>query len=216
MTRLGGWVGNRESGWWVRLAACIAFAVVSMAVWPQASAGEAPVPLEREDVAATVLLVVGVILLVLEIKIVSMGFLGVLGTLCLIFGVGVMWQNDRALWGVSAYYIIPLLLMIFILTVTMVVLTARVYREGVVSGREGYVGGLGEVSEALTPKGRVFFEGTYWTAESREHVAKGEKVRIIGVDGLKLYVEPAGESGFPGVTGPVADSDTGGGNSAAV
>lgn len=200
----------------VRLAACVALAVASVVIFAQGSMGDVPVPVERDDVAATVLLVVGLVLLVLEIKIVSMGFLGVLGTICLLFGVGIMWQNDRALWGVSAYYIIPLLLMIFILTVAMVVLTARAYREGVVSGREGYVGGLGEVSEALAPKGRIFFEGTYWTAESRVHVAKGEKVRIIGVDGLKLYVEPAGETGFPGVMDPVADSDTAGGGSAAV
>ncbi len=215
MTLLRGWVGVWVLSW-LRLAACISLAAVSVAVWAQGGLSDAPVPVERDDLAATVLLVVGLILLVLEIKIVSMGFLGVLGTICLLFGVGIMWQNDRALWGVSAYYIVPLLLMIFILTVAMVVLTTRAHREGVVSGREGYVGGLGEVSEALTPKGRVFFEGTYWTAESRVHVAKGEKVRIIGVDGLKLYVEPAGETGFPGVMGRVADSGTTGGDSAAV
>ena len=145
-----------------------------------------------DDIAATALLATGVILLLLEVKIVSFGILGVLGTACLALGTGVIWENGGALWGISMYYIVPLILLIFILTVAMSVLAAQAYKERVTSGREGFVGEVAEASEALAPEGRVFFQGTYWQAESTAPIAAGQKVRIIGVDRLKLYVEPMG------------------------
>jgi membrane-bound serine protease (ClpP class) len=40
--------------------------------------------------------------------------------------------------------------------------------------------------------GQVFLRGEYWNARSDEPIAKGEKVMVVAVDGLRLKVKKAG------------------------
>ena len=46
------------------------------------------------------------------------------------------------------------------------------------------------VSE-LNPSGMVHVRGEYWNAQSSARVPASEPVRITGIDGLTLRVEPA-------------------------
>jgi membrane-bound serine protease (ClpP class) len=62
-----------------------------------------------------------------------------------------------------------------------------------VTGREGLVGEIGEAQDDLAPRGRVFVHGEIWNAQSRLPVRRGQQVRVCGVNGLKLDVEPVGE-----------------------
>jgi membrane protein implicated in regulation of membrane protease activity len=65
----------------------------------------------------------------------------------------------------------------------------RRYR--VQTGAEGMIGERGEVIEAFQQgTGRVRLYGEIWTARSSGRAfARGERVRIAGVDGLTLEVE---------------------------
>ena len=61
------------------------------------------------------------------------------------------------------------------------------------AGPEALVGKTAAVVEDIPPQGEgmVLLEGEYWRARStRGPVARGEKVRIVGVEGLTLLVEP--------------------------
>jgi membrane-bound serine protease (ClpP class) len=59
-----------------------------------------------------------------------------------------------------------------------------------VTGLEGLIGETGESLEALTPAGTVRLHGERWKAESiAGNIEEGEKVRVIRVQNLKLYVE---------------------------
>jgi membrane-bound serine protease (ClpP class) len=49
---------------------------------------------------------------------------------------------------------------------------------------------IGEARTALAPSGKVFVHGEYWDALSNAPVEEGGEVRIVGVDGMKLRVEP--------------------------
>jgi len=51
------------------------------------------------------------------------------------------------------------------------------------------IGESGVVEEKIDPEGLIFAHGEYWRATSNEVVEEGEKVRIIGLRGLKLTVE---------------------------
>jgi membrane-bound serine protease (ClpP class) len=64
----------------------------------------------------------------------------------------------------------------------------RRYR--VTTGAEGLVGQRAEVLEDCRPDGRVKAMGEIWAASSETPVAKGERVRIVALEGLKLRVEP--------------------------
>ena len=66
----------------------------------------------------------------------------------------------------------------------------RRYR--VQTGAEGMVGKRAEVLQACSPRGSVRVGGEIWNARSEVPVTRGETVRIAGVEGLTLLVEPRG------------------------
>jgi membrane-bound serine protease (ClpP class) len=64
----------------------------------------------------------------------------------------------------------------------------RRYR--VVTGKEGLIGSSAEVIETCDPRGRVRFRGEIWHAECGSRAEVGARVRVEGVHGLTLRVEP--------------------------
>lgn len=56
---------------------------------------------------------------------------------------------------------------------------------------EAVLGQVGEARTTLDPIGSVYVAGELWTARSRRPVAEGTRVRVMGKDGLILFVEPA-------------------------
>jgi membrane-bound serine protease (ClpP class) len=60
-----------------------------------------------------------------------------------------------------------------------------------VTGIEGMIGDIGESLDTLDPLGRVQVHGETWNAQSVSGVInKGEKIRVVSMKNLKLYVEP--------------------------
>ena len=74
---------------------------------------------------------------------------------------------------------------VFLLTIAM-----RAHRNKVETGREGMVGQVGNAITELAPDGKIFVRGEYWDAVSSQAVPSGAPVRVVGVDKLKLTVEP--------------------------
>ena len=63
------------------------------------------------------------------------------------------------------------------------------FRKKRITGSEGMIGLIGEVTEPLTPVGVVQVGNEYWKAKSvGENIAVGEEVEILALDGLKLMV----------------------------
>ena len=59
-------------------------------------------------------------------------------------------------------------------------------------GAEGMIGERAEVIEPCAPAGRVKLRGEIWSAVAADgHAfASGERVRVVGVDGLNVRVAP--------------------------
>jgi membrane-bound serine protease (ClpP class) len=89
-------------------------------------------------------------------------------------------------WGIAA---VSLGIVIEIAEVGFWVRFLRRYR--VRTGIEGLIGSEAEVIEACDPRGRVRFRGEIWHASCEAGAAVGERVRVAGVHGLTLEVEPA-------------------------
>jgi membrane-bound serine protease (ClpP class) len=60
-------------------------------------------------------------------------------------------------------------------------------------GREGLVGEIGQVRQAIQPpaSGKIMVHGEYWTASANEAIEVGERVEVLRVDGLRLTVRRA-------------------------
>jgi membrane protein implicated in regulation of membrane protease activity len=58
------------------------------------------------------------------------------------------------------------------------------------TGAEAMVGARAQVLDTCAPEGRVRVGGEIWNARSEVRAERGQTVRIQGVEGLTLLVEP--------------------------
>jgi membrane-bound serine protease (ClpP class) len=84
-----------------------------------------------------------------------------------------------------------------IIAVVLMRLVLRSRKWKTATGREELVGSNGTVTAVLQPggEGMVRVHGELWRAESSQPVQEGKTVRVLRVEGLKLYVEPAEVAG---------------------
>ena len=141
------------------------------------------------------LIALGVGLLVAEHFAPGFGLLGLGGITAFVIGSIMLIDTD-----VPAYRIPwPLIAGVtaasagFLLVVLNFALRAR--QRPVVSGREQMLGATGEIF--INPDGGVFARilGEMWQVRANAPLGRGQKVRVVGVDGLVLNVEPVGPEG---------------------
>lgn len=142
--------------------------------------------------AGLALIVFGIILYLLEIKIVSHGLLAIGGTISLLLGSLMLIRASSSLELVSISRVVivsaTVISALFFLFVVGAGLKAQ--RNKVATGAEALSGQMGEALEDLNPAGLVKVQGEIWNAESVSgKINIGEKVRINKMKDLKLYVE---------------------------
>lgn len=143
--------------------------------------------------AGLALIIFGVILFLLEIKIVSHGLLAIGGVISLLLGSMMLIRSGSSLEMVkisrTLIYSATAVSALFFLFIIGVGIQAQ--RLKVVTGIDALIGDTGEVIERLDPAGTVKVQGETWNAESLSGIiGKGERVRIKEMKNLKLYVEP--------------------------
>ena len=100
------------------------------------------------------------------------------------------------LWGLPRFDIhIPLWVLIIVMvawgayTITTYRMGSRALRRKPIVGLLNMVSSKGEVVSSLVPEGMVRIKGELWRAESASgRLDTGEKVIVVGQDGLKLTV----------------------------
>ncbi|HEV2007441.1 MAG TPA: NfeD family protein, partial [Burkholderiales bacterium] len=97
---------------------------------------------------------------------------------------GISWQLIAGVAAVSA---------VFLLIVLGVALRAR--KRPVVSGREQMLGTTGEVLQDTGGEVYARIHGELWKVRAGVPLARGSTVRVVGIDGLVLAVEPARKQG---------------------
>ena len=60
------------------------------------------------------------------------------------------------------------------------------------TGVEGIQGEVGVVRKPLTPEGKVFVHGELWRAVAGVYIGTGALVKVVGVRGIVIEVEPMG------------------------
>ena len=144
------------------------------------------------NVVGLLLVVLGLVLFILEIKVVSYGMLALGGTGCLVAGLLMLFPRDVPALRVSPALVLPLAGTMAALMGLVVMLVGRAQTAPVVTGAEGMLGETGRAVSALAPSGQIFVHGETWEARSAAPIAAGETVRVRGVEGLVLLVEKTG------------------------
>ena len=146
-----------------------------------------------------IFLITAFVLFILDIKAPTHGALTVAGVASLIIGALVLFNspNVPSFQRVS----VPLVVFSSVFTgavfFTILLFALRAQRSPVRMGQEILTGKVGIVSIELSPRGIIQLGGEQWTAEAEGEtlpVSIGERVKVIRVEGLKLWVQRANRS----------------------
>src|SRR5215475_358718 len=138
--------------------------------------------------AGLALMVLGIALLVGEAFLPSFGVLGIGGAVSLALGSLLLFdtQGSDLLVDRSIVFTAVGTLSAFMLIIGYLVVKSQ--RGKPTLGLEGMLGEVGEVRVNLSPTGKVFVRGEYWNAEGDADIPAGERVKIVGFDGMRLKV----------------------------
>jgi membrane-bound serine protease (ClpP class) len=142
--------------------------------------------------AGLALIIFGIVLFLLEIKIVSHGMLAIGGAVSLFLGSIMLIRpsSELELAQISWFVIIATVAVSTFFFLFLLGLGLKVQRRKPTTGVEGLVGEIGEAYTPLEPEGTVRIHGEFWHAESSGgDVAKGERIRVTQIHNLKLRVE---------------------------
>jgi membrane-bound serine protease (ClpP class) len=139
------------------------------------------------------LIMLGMLLLILEIKVTSFGMLTVGGAASLIFGSLILVDSDVPELQLSLRVVLPVVIGFVGIGVLLVRLALAAQRQPSVTGASGMIGRTGQAIGAIDPgtAGRVFAHGELWLAVADEPIPPGARVRITDMDGLTLTVRKA-------------------------
>jgi membrane-bound serine protease (ClpP class) len=142
--------------------------------------------------AGLALIIFGIILFILEIKIISHGLLTIGGVICLILGSIMLIKTDSAfeVFHIS-WQIIAAVVVITILFFTFVIgLGIKAQIRKPTTGKEGLINETGEAISDLDPSGQVKVHGEIWRAVSIEgKILKGSKIIVAEVSNLLLKIK---------------------------
>ncbi|MBN1397397.1 MAG: nodulation protein NfeD [Bacteroidetes bacterium] len=142
--------------------------------------------------AGLALIIFGIILFLLEIKIVSHGMLAIGGAISTFFG-SIMLIRTSSLLEFAEISWSVIIISVTITTVFFVFLIGlglKAQKKKPTTGGEGIIDKIGVAITSLNPEGTVKVEGELWQAESTTGtINKGDLVRIIQLQDLKLKVE---------------------------
>lgn len=143
------------------------------------------------DVAGFLLLILGVSLLIVEVTVPSFGVLGIGGIIAVVAG-SIMVTDDLPGVRVSYRVIIPMAIAMAIIVLGLGRLAVGVQRLVPVTGAAAMVGRTGATLTAMTPgvTGQVRLHGEIWRASSAMPISPDTRIRVLGVSGLTLAVEP--------------------------
>jgi membrane-bound serine protease (ClpP class) len=152
------------------------------------------------NMGAVALLVLATILFVAEIYVVSYGLLALGGLVALLIGASLLIDRSdtdffadatvRLSWG----SVLPLAILVAMATAGLAWRAGRLRRYISVTGKEAMVGKTGTIMVAIADSpGQVSIEGERWSAVAEAPIAAGERVRVVGMDGLTIRVAPLSE-----------------------
>jgi membrane-bound serine protease (ClpP class) len=144
------------------------------------------------NLAGVFLILLALALFILEAKFTSHGVLAAGGIVSMLLGAMFLIRSPLTAGGVSLGVALSVTLPFAALTVFLMRLVLRSRSWKNQTGPEEMIGAQGTVVTPLPggAEGMIRVRGELWRAISNQPVPEGKPVRVVKMDGLKLYVEP--------------------------
>ena len=144
--------------------------------------------------AGLLLIGLGLCLLVAEAFLPSFGLLGISGVVSLGLGSLLLFDVEGSDLSVDPSIILAAVGTLSACVLVVTILVVKSQRRKATLGFEGLIGEFGEVRERLDLKGKVFVHGEVWNAEGSERLQPGDRIEVVGHDGMILKVRRVAES----------------------
>jgi membrane-bound serine protease (ClpP class) len=140
--------------------------------------------------AGLALLLVGIAFMLAEVFVPSFGALGIGGMIAFVIGSVMLLDTGVPGYGVSIPLIVTFALLsaAFFLLILGMAIKAR--QRPVVSGMEQIVHSTGTVIDDFEQEGWARIHGEQWKIHSNRPLKRGDRIRVVAMDGLILTVEP--------------------------
>jgi membrane-bound serine protease (ClpP class) len=139
--------------------------------------------------AGIVLIILAIGLFIVDIKVPTHGVLTIGGIIAFFLGAMMVFGTGNPAMAAPIAVIAAGTLATALFFIFLVGLGVRALKNPVVTGREGVIGLVTTAKTNIDPIGKIFVEGSWWTAETEDQpIKKGDKVKIIGIEGLKIRV----------------------------
>jgi membrane-bound serine protease (ClpP class) len=137
------------------------------------------------------LIMLGIMLLILEVKVTSFGLLGAGGVIALFFGSLMLIDSPLPEMQIGLRTIVPMTLATAGIILFLVRLAVNAQRLPAVTGAAGMIQETGEALTSIDAGGvgRVRAHGEIWTATAEGAVSAGDHVQVVAVKGLLLTVK---------------------------
>jgi membrane-bound serine protease (ClpP class) len=144
------------------------------------------------NIAGVFLILLALALFILEAKYTSHGVLLAGGIVSMLLGAMFLIRSPLTSGGVSLGMAIAVTLPFAVLSVFLMRLVLRSRKWKSATGREEMLGEQGIVVAPIAggAEGLIRIHGELWRAVAAQPVAEGKPVRVLKIEGLKLYVEP--------------------------
>lgn len=140
--------------------------------------------------AGVALILLGIGLMVGEAFQPSFGILGIGGVIAFVFGSIILMDTAVPGFGIDISVIATFAVTSMVLFIFFVGMAMKARRRPVVSGLEELIGSEAVVIEDFEKTGRVNIHSESWNALCNIPLRKGQNVKVTGIDGLTLQVEP--------------------------
>lgn len=141
-----------------------------------------------------ILMILALVLFALEAHITSHGLFAAGGIAAMLFGSLILikspWPGAHIHLDISLSVTLPLAL----ITIVLLRAAIRAMRQKAVTGAEGLIDAVGITRTDLLPLGKILVHGEIWDARASNKILAGKPVRVCGMEGLTLVVEPAKET----------------------
>lgn len=143
--------------------------------------------------AGLTLLFVGIVFMVCEVYITSYGILGLGGLVAFVVGSIMLFDVHDPIYHVPWLLIVLMSILTLTFFFILLNLAIRSHKKAIVTGSEGLIGSTGVVLDVENEHTIVRVLGEIWEAKAPHMLQRGEHVKVTGVSGLTLHVEPITE-----------------------
>src|SRR5690242_7427714 len=141
--------------------------------------------------AGLALMAIGIAFMIAEVFVPAFGSLGLGGIVAFVIGALMLIDTDVPAFGIPRSLIVILALVTLAFVLVVVRMAVRARRAPIVSGVGSLVGADGEMVDDAAGVGWATIRGETWRVATEARLARGQKIRVVGMDGVMPRVAAA-------------------------